>query len=150
MQPVTPPLLGTTFQFVFEDQSLKLQDGDRFYYLGRLAGTNLGEEIPAQKFTDIVRRNTPSANAVRTVAAASGLLGMNSPGFGIADCAWSNTAAFIPASAACPAGSTSYNTIGVLIHRGLDNTTGFADPNSTVPAKLTGGGGDDEIGRAHV
>ena len=65
MQPVTPPLLGTTFQFVFEDQSLKLQDGDRFYYLGRILGTNLGEEIPAQKLTDIVRRNTPSANASR-------------------------------------------------------------------------------------
>ena len=27
----------------------------------------------------------------------------------------------------------------------MDNTTGFADPYSTVPAKLTGGGGDDAL-----
>jgi hypothetical protein len=28
-QPLTPPMLGPTFQYVFEEQSLRLQDGDR-------------------------------------------------------------------------------------------------------------------------
>ena len=31
-------LLGSTFNFVFENQLEKLQDGDRFYYLERTAG----------------------------------------------------------------------------------------------------------------
>ena len=33
-------LLGSTFNFVFENQMEKLQDGDRFYYLERTAGLN--------------------------------------------------------------------------------------------------------------
>ncbi|CAB4338762.1 MAG: hypothetical protein F2839_04150 [Actinobacteria bacterium] len=144
MQPVTPPLLGTTFQYVFEDQSLKLQNGDRFYYIGRLAGTNLGEEIPAQKLTNIVRRNTPSANAETSAESASGILGMNSPGFSIADCAWSDTPSYIPASAECPDDLIT-TTDGTLIYRGFSNTTGFSNRFSTLVSKLTGGGGDDAL-----
>ena len=34
-------MLGTTFNFVFEKQLENLQDGDRFYYLSRLANLNL-------------------------------------------------------------------------------------------------------------
>ena len=42
-------LLGSTFNFVFETQMEKLQDGDRFYYLERTAGPELphraGEQL---------------------------------------------------------------------------------------------------------
>ena len=34
-------MLGSTFNFVFEAQLENLQDGDRFYYLSRLANLNL-------------------------------------------------------------------------------------------------------------
>jgi hypothetical protein len=50
--------LGTTFDAIFSAQLLKLQNGDRFYYLDRLAGTNILLEIDAQTGADIFMRNT--------------------------------------------------------------------------------------------
>src|SRR4029453_13718642 len=38
-------LLGSTFNFVFETQMEKLQNGDRFYYLERTAGLNFLTEL---------------------------------------------------------------------------------------------------------
>lgn len=55
-------MLGSTFDFIFAMQMIELQDGDRFYYLNRLAGTNLLAEIEAQLFSDIVMRNTDAEN----------------------------------------------------------------------------------------
>ena len=145
-QPITPPMLGTTFQFVFENVSLKLQNGDRFYYLSRLMGKNLGEEIPAQKLTDIVRRNTPSASATTALSGASGIIGMNSPGFSISDCAFGSAADLIPSSVACAANSVRIDpTTNAIIHDGIDNVTGFADPSSSTGVKITSGGGDDAV-----
>jgi Ca2+-binding RTX toxin-like protein len=51
-------MLGSTFDFIFAAQMIKLQNGDRFYYLDRLVGTNILAEIEAQLFSDIVMRNT--------------------------------------------------------------------------------------------
>jgi Ca2+-binding RTX toxin-like protein len=51
-------MLGSTFDFVFATQMIKMQNNDRFYYLDRLAGTNLLTEIEGQLFSDIVMRNT--------------------------------------------------------------------------------------------
>jgi Ca2+-binding RTX toxin-like protein len=51
-------MLGSTFDFVFATQMIKMQNNDRFYYLDRLAGTNLLAEIEGQLFSDIVMRNT--------------------------------------------------------------------------------------------
>lgn len=51
-------MLGSTFDFVFATQMVKLQAADRFYYLERLAGTNLLAQIDTQLFSDIVMRNT--------------------------------------------------------------------------------------------
>ena len=145
-QPITPPVLGTTFQFVFENVALKLQNGDRFYYLSRLMGKNLGEEIPAQKLTDILRRNTPSASAIVSKSSASGIIGMNSPGFSISDCAFASPGDLVPTSAQCDAASLHVDpNSGILIHEGLDNVTGFGDPSSTTGVKIMGGGGDDGI-----
>ncbi|MDZ4294024.1 MAG: peroxidase family protein [Hydrogenophaga sp.] len=55
-------MLGSTFDFIFAMQMIELQDGDRFYYLNRLGGTNLLAEIEAQLFSDIVMRNTGVEN----------------------------------------------------------------------------------------
>ncbi len=51
-------LLGETFDAVFVSQIQSLMDGDRFYYLYRLFGTNIHEEVNNGQFKDIVERNT--------------------------------------------------------------------------------------------
>jgi Ca2+-binding RTX toxin-like protein len=51
-------LLGSSFNFVFEQQLEKLQDGDRFYYLQRLDGQNLKQQLEGNSFAELIRRNT--------------------------------------------------------------------------------------------
>ena len=51
-------LLGSTFNFVFETQLEKLQDGDRLYYLARTAGLNFLTELEANSFASMIMRNT--------------------------------------------------------------------------------------------
>lgn len=142
-QPILAPMLGTTFQYVFTEQMQRLQDNDRFYYLSRLVGMNLFGEIPAQKMTDIVRRNTPSVSGGNP-SATKGILGMNNPGFAIADCTASSTPSLVPGIATC-AGLKTDSTNGALTHKGLDNVTMFANPASFNHAALVGGDGDDSI-----
>jgi Ca2+-binding RTX toxin-like protein len=160
-QPVTPPMLPPTFQFVFADQMLKMQNGDRFYYLGRLAGTNMGSEIPGQKFSDIVKRNTPSTvnnsptvTATGTISTTGGIYGMADPGFGVSDCAYAALAGEQPASTPCTTGTWQVLPDNSANHFGLDNVTIFQDQTSAVagvysspstPTTLVGGGGDDSI-----
>ena len=141
-QPNLPGLLGPTFQYVFQEQTLKLQDGDRFYYLGRIVGIDLGDSIPAQKFTDIVRRTTPSRSA--TNQPGRGIVGLHSPGFGISDCAFSDNQSLLNENTACPSSSMSTTALG-LTHSGLDNVTGFIDPANTAGGRLVGGDGDDSL-----
>lgn len=49
-------LLGSTFDFVFAQQMLALQNGDRFYYLARLEG-NLLDQIEGQTLADLMTRS---------------------------------------------------------------------------------------------
>ena len=51
-------LLGTTFNFVFEQQLEDLQNGDRFYYLQRLDGLDLKTQLEGNSFAELIRRNT--------------------------------------------------------------------------------------------
>jgi Ca2+-binding RTX toxin-like protein len=51
-------LLGSTFNFVFENQLEKLQDGDRFYYLERTAGMNFLTELENNSFAKLIMANT--------------------------------------------------------------------------------------------
>jgi Ca2+-binding RTX toxin-like protein len=50
--------LGSTFDAIFATQLLKLQNGDRFYYLDRLAGSNVLLEIDSMLLSDLAMRNT--------------------------------------------------------------------------------------------
>ncbi|EFL88146.1 peroxidase family protein [Ahrensia sp. R2A130] len=50
-------MLGSTFDFVFANQMIAMQDGDRFYYLGRVGG-NILDQIEGQTFSDILMRGT--------------------------------------------------------------------------------------------
>ncbi|MGH6636996.1 MAG: peroxidase family protein, partial [Polaromonas sp.] len=51
-------LLGSTFNFVFENQMEKLQNGDRFYYLERTAGLNFVTELENNSFAKLIMANT--------------------------------------------------------------------------------------------
>ncbi len=51
-------LLGETFDLVFVTQIESLMDGDRFYYLYRLAGQQFGQEVANGQLKDLVERNT--------------------------------------------------------------------------------------------
>ena len=51
-------LLGTTFNYVFENQLTNLQNGDRFYYLARTQDMNLRAQLEGNSFAELVMRNT--------------------------------------------------------------------------------------------
>ena len=51
-------LLGTTFNYVFENQLTNLQNGDRFYYLARTPGMNLRAQLEGNSFAELIMRNT--------------------------------------------------------------------------------------------
>jgi Ca2+-binding RTX toxin-like protein len=56
-------MLGPTFNFVFEAQMEQLQNGDRFYYLSRVQGLNLLNELEANSFAALVMRNSDLGDA---------------------------------------------------------------------------------------
>ena len=55
-------LLGSTFNFVFETQLEKLQNGDRFYYLERTAGLNFVTELENNSFAKLIMANTDATH----------------------------------------------------------------------------------------
>ncbi len=61
-QMVFGGLLGPTFNFVFEVQLEKLQDGDRLYYLSRTASLNFLTQLEQNTFAELIMRNTDVRN----------------------------------------------------------------------------------------
>ncbi|SFH20543.1 Ca2+-binding protein, RTX toxin-related [Palleronia marisminoris] len=59
-------MLGSTFNFIFEYQMERLQNGDRFYYLSRTQGLNMLDQLEQNTFTDIVMRNTDLSDQYAT------------------------------------------------------------------------------------
>lgn len=59
-------MLGSTFSFVFELQMENLQEADRFYYLSRVQGLNLLNELENNSLTEIIMRNTDLEGEGRT------------------------------------------------------------------------------------
>lgn len=59
-------MLGSTFSFVFELQLENLQDGDRFYYLSRVQGLNLLNELENNTLGKMMMRNTDLGDAGAT------------------------------------------------------------------------------------
>ncbi|WP_223544079.1 peroxidase family protein [Pseudomonas sp. A-B-19] len=55
-------MLGSTFNFVFENQMEKLQNADRFYYLDRNAGQNFVTELENNSFARLVMANTDATH----------------------------------------------------------------------------------------
>ncbi|WP_439858875.1 peroxidase family protein [Pseudomonas sp. MBLB4136] len=67
-------LLGSTFNFVFETQMEALQSGDRFYYLGRLAGLNFLTEMEDNSFAKLVMRHTDALHLPADIFSTPGLI----------------------------------------------------------------------------
>ena len=133
VQPGLNQMFGPTFNYVFQDQMTRLQNGDRFYYLSRVAGMNLGEEIQTQKFNEMVKRNSQTSAPLA------------SPSFNKTDCAYTGSLTtilnWVPISFRCPG-----NTVlpdGTVVHAGADNVFGFVTPS--LVESVTGGSGDDTI-----
>jgi Ca2+-binding RTX toxin-like protein len=55
-------LLGSTFNFVFETQLEKLQDGDRLYYLHRTPGLNFLTQLEENSFAELIMRTTDTTH----------------------------------------------------------------------------------------
>jgi Ca2+-binding RTX toxin-like protein len=55
-------MLGSTFNFIFENQLEKLQDGDRFYYLERTAGLAFNAELESNSFAKMIMANTDATH----------------------------------------------------------------------------------------
>ncbi|MCY7288138.1 MAG: heme peroxidase, partial [Cryobacterium sp.] len=51
-------MLGSTFNFVFEVQMESLQNGDRFYYLGRNTGQHLFKQLEANSLASMIAKHT--------------------------------------------------------------------------------------------
>jgi Ca2+-binding RTX toxin-like protein len=67
-------MLGSTFNFVFEVQMEKLQNGDRFYYLQRLDGLHLFGEMENNSFAAMIMRNTDATHLPSDVFSNPGLI----------------------------------------------------------------------------
>ncbi|MEN8582448.1 peroxidase family protein [Burkholderia sp. RS01] len=64
-------LLGTTFNYVFENQLTDLQNGDRLYYLARTPGMNLRSQLEGNSFAEMIQRNTDGTNTLKADAFAT-------------------------------------------------------------------------------
>jgi Ca2+-binding RTX toxin-like protein len=67
-------MLGSTFNFVFENQMESLQNGDRFYYLQRLDGTHLFGEMENNSFSELIMANTDARHLPSDVFSTPGLI----------------------------------------------------------------------------
>ena len=134
---VTGGMLGSTFDFVFAMQMLALQNGDRFYYLDRLGGTNLLDNIiEPQDFGDLVMR-------------ATGAIHLNGDAFGVAeDYVELSTLGVISYKKRGAAATEDLDEViggtGVanVIEGGVGNDTEWGDSGND---KLRGGTGNDHL-----
>ena len=124
-------LLGTTFNYVFENQLTDLQNGDRLYYLARTPGMNLRAQLEGNSFAELMMRNTE----VSTLKADA---------FATADCKFE-----LRNLAGTPAGFSQFgNTVAndaasecdeaALLIRQPDGTIQYRAVNSVDPPGING------------
>ncbi len=67
-------MLGSTFNYVFENQLEKLQNGDRFYYLERTAALNFLTELENNSFAKLIMANTDATHLPGDVFSTPGFI----------------------------------------------------------------------------
>jgi Ca2+-binding RTX toxin-like protein len=117
-------LLGSTFNYVFEQQMLDLQNGDRFYYLIRTAGMNLLGQLEGNSFAEIIMRNT-NATALKADV------------FGTADCKFELGRLQFSGTTVLDDPQSECNEEALLI-RMPDGTIRYRTTNSVDPAGING------------
>ncbi len=130
-------LLGSTANYIFELQLERLQDGDRFYYLSRLAGTDMLSQLEGNSFAELIERVTTAENlpadvfSVPTYFFDAGFQGTSGP---IVD---------------DPATVYNEETLLLRMPDGTIRYTGVEHVNfaggDTIPDKITSGEGDDTV-----
>lgn len=124
-------LLGSTFNYVFENQMTDLQNGDRFYYLARTPGMNLRAQLEGNSFAELMMRNT-NAHSLKADA------------FATADCKFqlgnlAGTVAGYAASGATVADdATSECREDLLLLRKPDGTIQYKEKNTVDPSGING------------
>jgi Ca2+-binding RTX toxin-like protein len=116
-------LLGSTFNYVFEQQMTDLQNGDRLYYLHRTPGLNLRTQLEGNSFAELIMRNTNAHSLKADV-------------FGTADCEFelANLQGTIPGLIADDPKSECDES-QVLV-RMADGTIRYRQTNSADPSGL--------------
>ncbi len=145
-------LLGSTFNYVFENQLTDLQNGDRLYYVARTAGLNLRQQLEGNSFAELIMRNTDGTNTLKADAFATadckfqlGTLdgtpaGFTAGGPSVADDA--NTACNENALLLRkPDGTIQYQASNTVNHPGINFQTVF---NGTPTADRVVGGNDSD------
>ena len=124
-------LLGSTFNYVFENQLTDLQNGDRLYYLARTPGMNLRAQLEGNSFAEMMMRNTNAhtlkADAFATADCKFELKNLAGTPAGFA--ASGNTVADDPAS--------ECNETALLI-RMPDGTIKYRAMNTVDPSGING------------
>ena len=64
-------LLGSTFNYVFQNTLEDLQESDRFYYLNRTPGMNLRTQLEGNSFAELIERNTDGTSSLKADAFAT-------------------------------------------------------------------------------
>ena len=124
-------LLGSTFNYVFENQLTDLQNGDRLYYLARTPGMNLRTQLEGNSFSELIMRNT-NAKSLKADA------------FATADCKFE-----LKNLNGTPAGFTQFGNIvaddpasecdeRLLLLRKPDGTIQYRARNSVDPSGING------------
>ncbi|MGO4804837.1 peroxidase family protein [Arthrobacter sp. 2MCAF15] len=125
-------LLGSTFNYVFENQLTDLQNGDRLYYLARTPGMNLRSQLEGNSFSEMIQRNTDGTNSLKADA------------FGTADCKFQ-----LSHLDGTPAGFTSFGATvaddlttdcdeSKLLLRKPDGTIQYRQVNAVDPVGING------------
>ncbi|MDJ0377454.1 peroxidase family protein [Cryobacterium sp. PH31-L1] len=125
-------LLGSTFNFVFENQMTDLQNGDRFYYLNRTPGMNLRSQLEGNSFAEMMMRNTDAHS-------------LKADSFGTADCKFQlANLAGTPAGYAASGASVADDLTTVdcdeslLLLRKPDGTIQYRAVNTVDPVGING------------
>ena len=126
-------LLGSTFNYVFQNTLENLQDHDRFYYLFRTPGMNLRTQLEGNSFSEMIQRNTDGTNTLKADAFATadckfqlGHLSGTAAGFNT----FGSTVADDPATTDCDE--------SLLLTRSPDGTISYKQRNTVDPTGING------------
>ena len=134
-------MLGSTFDYFFKTQLENLQESDRFYYLGRLAGTNLVTQLETNFLSDIVMRNTDATGLPADIFAVP------TQTFDM-DCLVLNSTNCIDATLSKPSGPTFYGANLTKLASGVwkySGTNHVVFNGSLGDDRFATGSGDDTL-----